>query len=325
MGVFENSSGSLYTEQKKLGASFENMQAAVGTALLPSVVDLNKALREMLEEITPGLIAAFEGLAGVLEGIVGVFNDAMDPTTELGESFAALNIQAESLAETMGAEGFEFDAFELGALIIRSVVDFVHDLMRSLEDVIIHLQVAGIAINDFFTNREKFDNTDYVAMREELFAISDGAKAIRLESVTATDAVKAMRESVLRADEAKLNNLKDAVRSVKISVAEANAEFRRMRRQAGLPEIKDPKPDNTNKDKDTSTSGGSRRETAAEKKEREKREREKKRAEEQRRKEKEILEKRKAAFKSFQESVKQTFSQFKETILSAFDLPSLGN
>jgi hypothetical protein len=43
MGVFEAQSGSLYTEQKKLGATFENMQAQLGTALLPTIVDLNES------------------------------------------------------------------------------------------------------------------------------------------------------------------------------------------------------------------------------------------------------------------------------------------
>jgi hypothetical protein len=254
MGSFTGQSGSLYTEQKKLGATFENMQAQLGTALLPSVVDLNEALRIMLVEITPFLIEAFQAIAEGLEGVVSVFNDAMDPTTELGESFAALNIQAESLAETMGAEDFNFDVFEFGALIIRSVVDFVHDLMRSLEDVIIHLQVAGIAINDFFTNREKFDNTDYVAMRNEMFAIADGAKDIRLNGETATDAIKTMRESVADADKAKLQNLKRELYGIQISAEYAAFEINKMRERAGLPPIGGTK--KTDTDTDTDTDGG---------------------------------------------------------------------
>ncbi len=253
MGAFTGQSGSLYTEQKKLGATFENMQAQIGTALLPSVVDLNEALRIMLVEITPLLISMFESIAEGLEGVVGIFNDAMDPTTELGESFAALNIQAESLAQTMGAEDFNFDVFEFGALVIRSVVDFVHDLMRSLEDVIIHLQVAGIAINDFFTNREKFDNTDYVAMRKELMAVADGAKDIRLNGETASDSIKAMRDAVADADSAKLDNLKTQLFGIRISARESANEMRRFREQAGLPALG--KKTTTSTDTDSTTTG----------------------------------------------------------------------
>jgi vacuolar-type H+-ATPase subunit E/Vma4 len=47
--------------------------------------------------------------------------------------------------------------------------------------------------------------------------------------------------------------------------------------------------------------------------------------EEAARKEAEILKKRKDAFKSFQDSVKSLFSSIKDSIMSAFDLPKLGN
>jgi len=237
MGAFTGQSGSLYTEQKKLGATFENMQAQLGTALLPALSDLNKELRFMLKDITPALIIAFENMARALEGVIKVFSDAFDPTTELGESFAALNIQIESLVETMRSDNFEFDVFEFGALVIRSVVDLVHDLMRSLEHVIIHLQVAGIAINDFFTNREKFDNTDYVAMRNAMIVIADGAKDIRMNGVTASDAIRTMRDSVAEADKAKLDKLKEQIYGIQISSRYAANEMRRMREAAGLPGV----------------------------------------------------------------------------------------
>jgi hypothetical protein len=153
----------------------------------------------------------------------------------------------------MGAEDFNFDVFEFGALVIRSVVDFVHDLMRSLEDVIIHLQVAGIAINDFFTNREKFDNTDYVAMRKELMAVADGAKDIRLNGETASDSIKAMRDSVADADSAKLDNLKTQLFGIRISARESANEMRRFREQAGLPALG--KKTTTSTDTDSTTTG----------------------------------------------------------------------
>jgi hypothetical protein len=256
MGAFTGQSGSLYTEQKKLGATFENMQAQVGTALLPAVVDLNEALRIMLVDITPFLIESFRTLAEVLQGIVDLFNDAMDPTTELGESFAALNIQAESLAKTMGAENFKFDVFEFGSLVIRSVVDLIHDLMRAFEDLVIHIQVAGQAINDFFTNRAKFDSTDYVAMRNEMFAISDGAKEIRLNGETASDAIKKMRDEVAEADKGKFDRLKEQIYGVQITARYAAHELDRMRRMSGLPEITAPGQTTPTTTTTTTTGGG---------------------------------------------------------------------
>jgi hypothetical protein len=310
MGAFTGQSGSLYTEQKKLGATFENMQAQLGTALLPAVSDINEELRTLLNDITPFLIAAFENIAAALEGVLGIFTDALDPTTELGESIAALNIQAESLGETLTGEEFDFDVFNIAASIITTVVNALHDLMRAAEEVIIHLQVAGIAINDFFFNREKFNNTDYVAMREEMIAIAHGAKDIRLNTATATKSTKKMLSSVERADKAKLERLRNQVKKVAISANYATNELRRMRMQAGLAAEGDTKTDVKDKDVQTDSPSGSRGETAAEKAARQ---------------EKERLAKRAAAFKSFEEAVKQTFSSIKNSIMSSFELPSLGN
>jgi hypothetical protein len=234
MGAFTAQSGSLYTEQKKLGATFENMQAQLGTALLPSIVDVNEELRVLIQESTPMLIAAFEQIAAGLEGLLGVFNDALDPTTELGESFAALNIQADALGQAFGAENFEFDVFEFGSLVIRSLVDFVHDLMRSLEDVVIHLKVVGQAINDFFFNREKFDKTDYLAMRNELMILSDRAKDLRLEAEITTEEIKKIGGAVASADKATLDNLRNTIYKTGISAKEAAIQMGVLNRAAGI-------------------------------------------------------------------------------------------
>jgi phage-related minor tail protein len=143
MGVFEAQSGSLYTEQKKLGATFENMQAQLGTALLPAVSDLNRELRALLEEITPGLIEIFGFFAEVLDGILGIFRDAIDPTTELGESFSALGIQFEATVASIFGEGVKIsDVFDMASVALRSVLDLLHDVMRIIEAIAISARVA---------------------------------------------------------------------------------------------------------------------------------------------------------------------------------------
>ena len=162
MGAFEGQSGSLYTEQKKLGATFENMQAQIGTALLPTVVDLNEQLRLMLVEATPGLISLFEFFGQVLEGLVGIFRDAMDPTTDLGESVAALGIQFESLLKTIFGPDVKLEDFFTGAGIALGIfLDLMHDLLRIIENTIIGFQVMGEQLGMLFTGQwEKLLNFD---------------------------------------------------------------------------------------------------------------------------------------------------------------------
>jgi hypothetical protein len=95
-----------------------------------------------------------------------------------------------------------------------------------------------------------------------MFAIADGAKDIRLNGETASDAIKAMREGVENADKAKLQNLKQELYGIQVSAAYASNEINRMRERAGLPPIGGKTTTNTNTS--TSTSTGSATKPAAE-------------------------------------------------------------
>jgi hypothetical protein len=241
MGAFTGQSGSLYTEQKKLGATFENMQAQLGTALLPAIVDVNEQLRIMLTESTPFLIEVFNGLAEVLEGIVGLFIDAMDATTPLGESFTALGIQFDSLLKTIFGQDFSIaSVFDAAAVAIEFVLDFLHDVMFIIERLVIGLQVMGEQIGALISlDFDKLFNTDWDARIRGLIGVTEATKDFKLQSETATDAVKDLRNSVVDADKAKLDNLKEQLFGIKISARESANELRRFRQQAGLKDIAD--------------------------------------------------------------------------------------
>jgi hypothetical protein len=173
MGAFTGQSGSLYVEQKRLGATFENMQAQLGTALLPAIVGVNEELRNMLVEATPGLIDIFGVLADGLEALLGIFRDAMDPTTQLGESFTAMGIQFNSLYNTIFGRDFNIaHIFEAGAFALNIFIDFLHDLMRIVENTIIGFQVMGEQINLLLTGQFdkllKFDAAGEIKKRIDL-------------------------------------------------------------------------------------------------------------------------------------------------------------
>jgi hypothetical protein len=239
MGAFTGQSGSLYTEQKKLGATFENVQATLGTALLPSIVDVNTELRKLLEESTPFLITVFEGLAQVIEGLIGIFRDAIDPQTELGESFAALGIQIESLMETLFGEDFDIASiFEIASAALGMFIDFMHDLLRVVEHTAIGFGVIGEQLGALFSSDwDKFFNTDWNKKIKDTIALSDATKDFRLEAARTSPAIKNLRDQVAAADRAKLDNLKKSLFGIQMSASAAAGEINRMRRQAGLPAI----------------------------------------------------------------------------------------
>ena len=183
MGAFTAQSGSLYTEQKKLGATFENMQATIGAALLPSVTDLNEQLRLMLVEATPGLISLFEFFGQILEGVVGIFRDAMDPTTELGESVAALGIQFESLGKTLFGDDFNVAKFfEVAGAALGIFLDLMHDLLRIVENTAIGFQVMGEQLGMLFTGQwDKLLNFDAAGEIRKRIDFKDTIQANKLK------------------------------------------------------------------------------------------------------------------------------------------------
>jgi hypothetical protein len=239
MGAFTGQSGSLYTEQKKLGATFENMQAQLGTALLPAISGVNTELRKMLVEATPGLVEIFGVLADGLEALLGIFRDAMDPTTELGESFTAMGIQFNSLWNTIFGKDFNIaQIFEAGAFALGIFIDLVHDLLRFVENTIIIMQVLGEQMHALITlDWDKFFGTNWNAEIKNRMDLTSATKDFKLQSETATQSVKDLRDSVADADKAKLENLKTQLYGIRISAGESAAEMRRFREQAGLPAI----------------------------------------------------------------------------------------
>jgi hypothetical protein len=90
-GAFGAQSGNLYVEQKKLQAQFENIQAQLGTDLLPVFGQLVEALVPLVDDLTPRLAQAVQDSIPVLETMVGVLSDMSDETTTTGQTFGVLS------------------------------------------------------------------------------------------------------------------------------------------------------------------------------------------------------------------------------------------
>jgi len=115
-GAFTAQSGNLYVEQKKLQAQFENIQAQLGTDLLPVFGQLVEALVPLVDDLTPRLAQAVQDSIPVLETMVGVLSDMSDETTTTGQTFGVLS---EALGTT-----FRIFAENIG-LIVQLAAVFV--------------------------------------------------------------------------------------------------------------------------------------------------------------------------------------------------------
>jgi hypothetical protein len=323
LGTFAEQSGSVYVEQKKLGATFENFQALLGAALLPAVADLNELLRELLEDITPGLETIFGVLSEILTGIIGIFQEGMDPTTEFGESVAALVIQIESLFSTlMGKDVSIAEIFEGINGVIWILTDLLHDVLMIVENTIIGFQVMGEQIGLFFTDFNAFLAFDAGGEIRKRIDLKDTLNANKLE-------VQQYLAEWDKANQLTLDGHNNQIRMTADAWERANlAQYnyakslsgtadsieRQMQQKFGTStKGSQPAPPPPTPPTPIAPRGGGGKSKAQQA------------AEEAARKEKELLDKRQSAFESFNSAVKSLFSQIKDSIMSSFTLPNLGN
>ena len=71
-GDFANTSDGLANSQRILSASFTNIQATIGTALLPVFAELVQSIMPLVDEVAPELTKMFEGLAPVVTEVAGL-------------------------------------------------------------------------------------------------------------------------------------------------------------------------------------------------------------------------------------------------------------
>lgn len=113
-GAFAAQSGNLFVEQKKLSAQFENMKAAIGTALLPAVGDLVASLKPLVDQLTPLLIDAARNASPALKTLTGFLKDMADDSTTTGAT-------VKFLTDILGAL-FKFVSENFGVLVQLTIL-----------------------------------------------------------------------------------------------------------------------------------------------------------------------------------------------------------
>lgn len=90
VGAFSEQSRNLFAAQKILTANFKDMQAAIGTELLPVMAELTESLLPLLQELMPKLSQAFRDAIPGLQTFAGFLRDLGDASTTTNQSFFAL-------------------------------------------------------------------------------------------------------------------------------------------------------------------------------------------------------------------------------------------
>jgi hypothetical protein len=334
MGAFTGQSGNLFVEQMKLQAQFENMQASIGTQLLPVMVSLTEALLPLIDLMGPKLAQAINESIPVLEGFVQEIKNINDSTT-----FTGATIQG--LLDIFGAF-FSFIAQNFGVLLaftalIGGVTLGLQLMYATMAWISIHpIGIALILLGSAFiigANGASQLTTELQKNKAAADSLNPElqATAYKVEYVggkfgymagaasNATKETRALRDELL---------LLESQFAGSLSIGDGGKAWRHQLRE-------ETRARNAAAEKAAASEAsvaGAAQKTAEEQAAREifaaqeKAARELAAAQaEAARKEAERLQKRKDAYKSFADAVKATFGSIKESILSAFSLPDLGN
>jgi hypothetical protein len=317
-GAFAGQSGNLFVEQKKLQAQFENMQAEVGTQLLPVMGDLVEALVPLVHELTPLLTQAVTDSLPALQSFTDLIADMSDESTRTGQTVQFLS---EAFSKFFSFVGENFGILTQLSLLIGTVTTATNLLSAALtflnrHPVIFTLTALAAA---FMFGTEKANElrdaikTVYPEMDSLLVEIvSLGSGFAFLTPLTATFqliayAILAATGHLEKFKQVLASKTPDARAEADARINQMNSYLAFLNSRAAQNPVSSPSFVST---VPTSPGGKSKAQQAAE---------------EAARREKELLDKRQKAFESFNNAVKSLFGQIKDSILDSFTLPTLGN
>jgi hypothetical protein len=329
-GAFTGQSGNLFVEQMKLQAQFENMQASIGTQLLPVMVSLTEALVPLVEYIGPKIAEAVTNSLPALQGLTDLIKDMSDTTTTTGQTVEFLTT---TLGDLFGFVAQNFGVLAQLALLIGGVTIALQAFAVALTFITAHPIIATLTLlaGLFIVGANAANNmaTELEANKRASESLNPELKATAYEveyvggkmgylagaTSNATKEARALRDELLRVQDLQIAN-----------TVFGGTGF------AGLPQARA----TTTKKTTTAAAQAISAAGAAQKAAQDQAARELLAAQQQAarelaaaqaeaaRKEEERLRKRSEAFESFADAVKSTFGNIRESIMSAFSLPDLG-
>jgi hypothetical protein len=329
-GAFTGQSGNLFVEQMKLQAQFENMQASVGTQLLPVMVTLTEALVPLVEYIGPKIAQAVRDSIPALEGFTELIKDMSDSTTTTGQTIEFLMTTFNSF---FGFIAGNFGILVQLTLLIGGVTIALQAFTVALGFITAHPIIATLTLlaglflvgangakgltSELEKNKAAADslNPELNKLAYEVEYVGGKFGYVSQSASKATAEIRAMRDELLKIEKVEQDNYLDAWAREKQKESWASAPKKTP--PLGSADI------SINAAGQNNALEKAAKELA---KEQEKAAKELQDAlDEAARKEAERLKKREDAYKSFADSVQSIFGGIKESILSAFSLPDLGN
>jgi len=136
-GAFAKQSGTLFVEQKKLNAVFDNMQATVGSKLTPSIANLMKQLTPLIDNLSPRLTTTFDYLGQAIYDLTPLLKPLGSLLNSLIDIF---NILLGALAPVIENLGTGL------TIILEELVDLTDSLGRGINDLADYFTILGESV-----------------------------------------------------------------------------------------------------------------------------------------------------------------------------------
>jgi hypothetical protein len=331
IGAFTGQSGNLFVEQMKLQAQFENMQASIGTQLLPVMVSLTEALVPLVDYIGPKIGEAVTASIPILEGFVAEIKNISDATTFTGGtvkvlldvfgglfSFIAQNFSVLlTLTALIGGATAALHLYNAALAITWTLTAQAFAAFTILSTAfVIGANAASNLVSELDKNRQAAESLNPELNATAYEAEFVGGKMGFLAQATskATEEQRKLRDELLRVQAAQI-----------ASTVFGGTGF------SGLAQLRADANKKTKAGTSAATAAGAAKKAAEDQAARELLAAQQEAARqlaaaqaEAARQEEERLRKRSEAFESFADAVKSTFGNIRESIMSAFSLPDLG-
>jgi len=190
-GDFVNTSDSLANRQRILAATFADVQAEVGVALLPAMEEFAAIAQDDLLPVIADLAEEFGPvLAEVLSDVAEILKDALDPSTQLGAAVRDTGEAFGQLFSTLaGGEGTLADSKDE----LAGILGVIRDLINFTESMIAGFIGAKFAIEEAasgdFTPLMQFLEMDTVQFVNEIVRAEQGLLNLETQANNTANAI----------------------------------------------------------------------------------------------------------------------------------------
>lgn len=189
-GAFKEGAGTLFVEQQKLQAIFNNLQAEVGKALVPALVKVAEALQPLVKTLGPAITALFTQFAGIITILAGELSNVRSNLYNFVQVMAGFFALLQAILPWILDNALAIGAFAATFVTIRGAVQLAAGAMLAYQTA---TAAAAVANGTFAAT---FAFTPWGAIAVAVGAIAAGMVLLYPALKNATDATKGFNSEV---------------------------------------------------------------------------------------------------------------------------------